>query len=157
MQINEKNKLAGPCDRPNPFTSYSLFIYSVDLMDEGKLGYRFTSADELEEINISPRDKPRPTFITKKLNLELRELMIVLLKEYADCFAWDYTEMPGLDRSIIEHQLPLKLGFRPFQQRARQMKAEVLEEVKKEVKKMLEAGFIRPCRYAEWISSVVPV
>jgi hypothetical protein len=21
--------------------------------------------------------------------------MIALLKEYADCFAWDYTEMPG--------------------------------------------------------------
>jgi hypothetical protein len=37
------------------------------------------------------------------------------------------------------------------------MKAEVLEEVKKEVKKMLEAGFIRSCRYVEWISSVVPV
>jgi hypothetical protein len=83
--------------------------------------------------------------------------MIALLKEYADCFAWDYMEMPRLDRSIVEHQLPLKKGFRPFQQRARQMKAEVLEEVKKEVEKMLEAGFIRPCRYAEWISSVVPV
>ena len=37
------------------------------------------------------------------------------------------------------------------------MKAEVLEEVKKEVEKMLDAGFIKPCRYAEWISSVVPV
>jgi hypothetical protein len=37
------------------------------------------------------------------------------------------------------------------------MKAEVLEEVKKEVEKMIEAGFIRTCRYAEWISSVVPV
>ena len=37
------------------------------------------------------------------------------------------------------------------------MKAEVLEEVKKEVQKMLDVGFIRPCRYAEWISSVVPV
>jgi len=37
------------------------------------------------------------------------------------------------------------------------MKAEVLEEVKKEVQKMLDAGFIRPCRYTEWISSVVPV
>jgi hypothetical protein len=95
--------------------------------------------------------------MSKKLNLELRELIIVLLKEYADCFAWDYTEMPGLDRSIVEHQLPLKLGFQLFQQRARQMKAEVPEEVKKEVKKMLAAGFIRPCRYAEWISSVVPV
>jgi hypothetical protein len=37
------------------------------------------------------------------------------------------------------------------------MKAEVLAEVKKEVEKMLEVGFISPCRYAEWISSVVPV
>jgi hypothetical protein len=37
------------------------------------------------------------------------------------------------------------------------MKAKVLEEVKKEVEKMLEVGFIRPCRYAEWISSVVPM
>ena len=87
----------------------------------------------------------------------MREQMITLLKEYQDCFAWDYTEMPGLDRNIVEHWLPLKKGFRPFQQPARQMKAEVLEEVKKEVQKMLDAGFIRPCRYEEWISSVVPI
>jgi hypothetical protein len=82
--------------------------------------------------------------------------MIALLKEYSDCFVWDYTEMPGLDRSIVEHRLPLKKGFRPFQQRARQMRTKVLEEVKKEIEKMLEAGFIRSCRYAKWISSIVP-
>jgi hypothetical protein len=112
---------------------------------------------ELEEIDIGPGDKPRPTFISKKLDPFLRELTIALLKEYPDCFAWDYTEMPGLDRSIIEHWLPLKKGFRPFQQRACQMRTGVLEEVKKEIEKMLEAGFIRPCRYAEWISSIVPI
>jgi hypothetical protein len=129
----------------------------VDSTDDGKLGYGFTSADELEEVDIGPRDKPRPTFISKKLSPCLLEPMIALLKEYADCFTWDYTKMPGLDRSIVEHRLLLKEGFRPFQQRAQQMKAEVLEEVKKEVEKMPEAGFIRPCRYAEWISSVEPV
>jgi hypothetical protein len=37
------------------------------------------------------------------------------------------------------------------------MRTKVLEDVKKEIEKMLEAGFIRPCRYAEWISSIVPV
>jgi hypothetical protein len=37
------------------------------------------------------------------------------------------------------------------------MRTEVLEEVKKEIEKMLEAGFIRLCRYAEWISSIVLV
>jgi hypothetical protein len=37
------------------------------------------------------------------------------------------------------------------------MRTEVLEEVTKEIEKMLEVGFIRLCRYAEWISSIVPV
>ncbi|KAK1666654.1 hypothetical protein QYE76_054813 [Lolium multiflorum] len=125
---------------------------SIDLAGDGKLGYGFTSADELEEIDIGPGDKPRPTFISKKLDPHLRGLMIALLKEYPDCFAWDYTEMPGLDRSIIEHRLPLKKGFRPFQQRARQMKAEILVEVKKEIQKMLDAGFIRTCRFISNLS-----
>jgi hypothetical protein len=154
---NGGHKAADLDDRPKLFLLSSFSICSVDLTDDGKLGYGFTSADELEEVDIGPRDKPRPTFVSKKLRPCLREPMIALLKEYADCFAWDYTEMPGLDRSIVEHRLPLKNGFQLFQQRARQMKAEVLVEVKKEVEKMLEAGFIRPCRYAEWISSVVPV
>jgi hypothetical protein len=37
------------------------------------------------------------------------------------------------------------------------MRTEVLAEVKKVIEKMLEAEFIRPCRYAEWIPSIVPV
>jgi hypothetical protein len=156
-KINEGYKVADLNDRLKFFLLSSLSIYSVDLTDDRKLGYGFTSADKLEEVDIGPGDKPRPTFISKKLCPCLRELVIALLKEYADCFAWDYTEMPGLDRSIVEHRLPLKKGFRPFQQRARQMKAELLVEVKKEVEKMLKAGLIRPCRYAEWISSVVHV
>ena len=88
---------------------------TVNLAGDDKLGYGFTSADDLEEVDIGPGDKPRPTFISKKLDPSLREPMIALLKEYPDCFAWDYTEMPGLDRSIVEHRLPLRKGFRPFQ------------------------------------------
>jgi hypothetical protein len=29
--------------------------------------------------------------------------------------------------------------------------------VKKEVERLIEANFTRPCRYAEWISNIVPV
>jgi hypothetical protein len=57
-------------DRPKLFLSHSLPIYS-DLTGDRKLGYEFTSADELEEINIVPGDKPRPTFISKKLDPSL--------------------------------------------------------------------------------------
>jgi hypothetical protein len=49
-----------------------------------ELGYGFTSADELEEVDIGPEDKLRPTFISKNLSPYLRELMIALLKEYID-------------------------------------------------------------------------
>jgi hypothetical protein len=156
LSIKEDNKAADLNNWSKLFLSHSLPICS-NLADDEKLGYGFTLADELEEVDSGPGDKPRPTFISKKLDPSLREPMIALLKEYSDCFAWDYTEMPGLDRSIVEHRLPLKKRFRPFQQRARQMRTEVLEDVKKEIEKMLEARFIRPCRYAEWISSIVPV
>jgi hypothetical protein len=61
-------------------------VCSIDLTGDGKLGYGFTSADELEEIDIGPGDKPRPTFISKKLDPKLRGPMIALLKEYPDCF-----------------------------------------------------------------------
>jgi hypothetical protein len=118
----ESNGMRGSANlnnRPEFFLPSPFPICSIDLTEDGKLGYGFTSADELEEIDIGPGDKPRPTFISKKLHPSLREPMITLLKEYADCFAWDYTEMPGLDRSIVEHRLPLKSGFRPFQQRVR--------------------------------------
>jgi hypothetical protein len=39
---------------------------------------------------------------------------IKLLKTYTCCFAWNYTEMPGLSRELIEHQLPIKAGFRSY-------------------------------------------
>jgi hypothetical protein len=35
------------------------------------------------------------------LDSDFREELIKLLKEYKDCFARDYSEMPGLDRSIV--------------------------------------------------------
>jgi hypothetical protein len=113
--VNEYDKAVDLNDRPKLFLSHYSSICS-DLADDRKLGYGFMSADELEEVDIGPRDKPRPTFVSKKLDPSLREPMIALLKEYSDCFAWDYMEMHGLDRSIVEHRLPLKKGFRPFQQ-----------------------------------------
>ena len=94
--------------------------------DDGKLGQGFTSADDLVEVDIGNGDRPRPTFISAKLDSECKQQLTNLLKEYKDCFAWDYTEMSGLDRSIIEHRLPIKSGFRPHQQLARRCNPNIL-------------------------------
>jgi hypothetical protein len=79
---------------------------------DGKLGRAFMSADKLEETDIGDGDKPRLTFISTNLDTDFREKLIKLLKEYKDFFALDYSEMPSLDRSIVEHWLPIKPGFR---------------------------------------------
>ena len=84
------------------------------LEEDGKLGHGFTSADELEKIDLGDGNKPRPTFISARLGPTYKTELIALLKEFRDCFTWEYYEMPGLDRSIVEHRLPIKPGYRPF-------------------------------------------
>ena len=89
------------------------------LDDEGKLRHGFTSANALEEVDIGDGDRSKPTFISAKLDPDYKQELVKLLKEYKDCFAWEYYEMPGLDRSIVEHRLPIKHGYRPHQQGSR--------------------------------------
>src|SRR6185369_11947949 len=64
------------------------------LEDEGKLGHGFTSVDALEEVDIGDGDRPRPMFISAKLDPEYKHELVELLKEYKDCFAWEYYESP---------------------------------------------------------------
>ena len=123
----------------------------------GKLGHGFTLANELEEVDIGLGDRPGLTYVNAKLDPEYKRKLIDLLKEFKDCFAWEYYEMPGLDHSIVEHRLPIKPRYRPFKQALRRFNPNVLDDIKKETKRLLEAKFIRPCRYVEWISNIVPV
>ena len=51
--------------------------------------------------------------------------------------------MPGLDRSIVEHRLPIKPGYRPYQQGARQCNPTILPDIKAEITWLIEDNFIR--------------
>jgi hypothetical protein len=85
-----------------------------DFDEVKKLGQCFSLAGPLEEIDIGDRITPRPTFINKNMYLEHKDVIIKLLKDYVDCFAWNYHEIPGLSRGIVEYQVPIKSGFRSY-------------------------------------------
>ena len=50
------------------------------LEDEEKLGHGFMSAVALGEVDIGDGDRPRPTFISAKLDPEYKQELVKLLK-----------------------------------------------------------------------------
>jgi hypothetical protein len=106
------------------------------------LGQGFSSADPLEEIDIGDEITPSPTFVNKNMSLEHKDAIIKLLRDYVDCFAWNYREMPGLRQELFEHQLPIKFGFRPYKQPARRFNPIIHDQVKEEMERLLNVGFI---------------
>jgi hypothetical protein len=85
-----------------------------DFNEVEKLGQGFSSIDPLEEIDIGDEITPRPIFVNKNISLEHKDDIIKLLRGYIDCFTWNYHEMPGLSRELLEHRLPIKTGFKPY-------------------------------------------
>ncbi|CAL8134521.1 unnamed protein product [Prunus armeniaca] len=113
--------------------------------------------DPLQEINLGTEEDPRPTFISALLKEPLKNELVALLQEFKDCFAWHYHEMPGLDRELVEHKLPIKEGYLPVKQARRRMSMDTELKVKEEIERLLKAGFIRPAIYADWLANIVPV
>ena len=69
-------------------------------------------------------------------------MVINTLRDNKDVFAWTYEEMPGLDPLLVTHKLSAEPIQKPVKQPARILRPEVELQVKKEVKKLLKAGFI---------------
>jgi hypothetical protein len=67
-----------------------------DLDELAKLGRRFYSMGDLEKVDIGDGVVPWPPYVSARLNTGKKWEIIELLKAYTCCFAWDYTEMPGL-------------------------------------------------------------
>ncbi len=45
--------------------------------------------------------------ISAHLSPEVEAKIVIVLREYAEAFAWSYEDMPGLDPSLVEHRLVL--------------------------------------------------
>ena len=74
-----------------------------------------------------------------------------LLKEFHDVFAWQYEEMPGLDPEMVSHALNIELGAKPVVQPRRIFHPDVEAQIFHPV------GFIKPIKYPQWLSNMVPV
>ena len=65
---------------------------------------------------------------------------IALFKEFRDIFAWTYEEMPGIDPSIVVHEIGNYPDAKPVYQKIRKGHPRKAPAIKEEIKKLLKVG-----------------
>ena len=86
-----------------------------------------------------------------------RQDLAGFLRMNQEVFAWSHEDMPGIDPSIIVHRLNVNPTSSPIQQKKRVFAQDRDKAVAEEVRKLLEAGFIREVYYPDWLANVVMV
>ena len=79
------------------------------------------------------------------------------LRNNQDVFAWSHEDMPGIDPLVMVHKLNVSPSFPPIRQKKRVFAQERDKAIAEEVRKLLEAGFIREVYYPDWLANVVMV
>ncbi|XP_014524451.1 uncharacterized protein LOC106780663 [Vigna radiata var. radiata] len=113
---------------------------------------RLNTDDRLEPIGetqpISLGNEPdRHTSIGKSLSEDQAKAVGRILFENKDLFAWVPSDMPGIHPDIISHKLSIFRDARPVAQKKRRLGPEKRQAVDEEVRKLLDAGFIREVKY----------
>jgi hypothetical protein len=65
--------------------------------------------------------------------------------------------MPKIPREVIKHKLGIDPSYKPIKQKERRSTLERHEAIWQEVNKLVEAGFIRPVDYLNWLVNPVLV
>lgn len=87
------------------------FIYDDEPLgfekDALDLNKKMQARDPLEEVDLGDGAVRRPTYTSVKVEPGMKKKVVELLKEFKDCFAWDYNEMPWLSRIPVELKFPI--------------------------------------------------
>jgi len=106
---------------------------------------------EVEEIPLDSGRPKRVVRIGNTITSSVREALISLLRRYEDIFAFEPSEMLGIAPDVMQHKLNVDPSHKLVIQKRRHLGAERSAAAVAEVKKLLDAGFIRECHYPEWV------
>ena len=72
-------------------------------------------------------------------------------------FSLSYEEMPGIHPRIIEHEITTYPNAKPVRQKLHPVNPRKAVDIKAEVEKLLQVGFIYPVQLTQWVSNLVLV
>jgi hypothetical protein len=84
-------------------------------------------------------------------------MLVDFLRTNADIFAWSPSDMPGIPRDVAEHSLDILPHSRAVQQLLHRFDEERRRAIGVELRKLLEAGFIKEVFHSTWLANHVLV
>jgi hypothetical protein len=79
------------------------------------------------------------------------------LRENKNIFAWKPANMPSVSRELAEHRMDLNPSSKLVKQHLRRFSPDKKAAIKKEITKLLVAGFIREILHPDWLANPVLV
>jgi hypothetical protein len=99
-------------------------------------------------------DKKLPVIISSNLNFDQENKLLQILKKHKKAIGWTLADIPGISPSMCMHRILLEDGAKTVRQPQRRLNPLILDVVKKEVTKLLQAGIIYPISDSKWVSPV---
>lgn len=109
-----------------------------------------------EEVLVG-EDLEKIVTIGTNLDLETRVGLIKLLQENGEVFAFSAADMTWVSPSIVCHKLNVMEGWKPVKQKKRSFLSVKKKAIEEQINKLLEAKFIEPYQYPNWLANVVMV
>ncbi|GKF12233.1 hypothetical protein Tco_0050159 [Tanacetum coccineum] len=107
----------------------------------------------LEYVFLADNNK-LPVIIAKDLSDDEKTALIKVLKSRKQAIAWKLSDIRGIDPEFCSHKILLKDDYELSVQHQRRVNPKIHDVIKKEVKKLFDAGLIYPISDSPWVSPV---
>nr|GEZ62290.1 reverse transcriptase domain-containing protein [Tanacetum cinerariifolium] len=107
----------------------------------------------LEYAFLEGEDK-LPIIVSKDLSFEEKTALIKVLKSHKQAIAWKLSDINGINPKFCTNKFLMEDDFKPMVQHQRRVNPKIHDVIKKEVKKLLDAGLIYPISDSPWVSPV---
>ncbi|XP_024013567.1 uncharacterized protein LOC112087802 [Eutrema salsugineum] len=104
---------------------------------------------QVDQVCIDPTNPEKCVGIGAELDNSIQEALISFLQKNVSTFAWNISDMPGINPDITCHELNIDPTYKPFKQKKRKLGPEKTRAVNDEVEKLLKAGSITEVRYPD--------
>ncbi|KAD7116941.1 hypothetical protein E3N88_04209 [Mikania micrantha] len=105
--------------------------------------------NHLKYVYLGEKDT-LPVIISNKLTNEQKKELLDTLKCYKEAIGWTIVDIKGLSPSLCMHKIHMEEDYKPTREAQIRLNPPMMEVVKKEILKLLNAGMIYPISDSKW-------